>query len=241
MVLILVSTVLLTACGGGAPQGGESGAPRPEQAPGSGSSPGPEAPAATGTIVGRVVDQGSGAPLSSTYIVVGYRGVQRAAITGPDGRYEVAGVPAGEPTAVLGFHDGTYRYHNSQFDAGVIPRLAPGQTFAYDFAVRRLDPAGQPRVSEPALTPEAVRAGDVVEFGLTVRGGRGGLSEEVFAASPELGRLVWLKPVGADRYQATFVVPPGTRSGEYRFAYFAASNDCYAPAVFPTLVLRVQA
>lgn len=48
------------------------------------------------------------------YIVVGYQGIQRAAITAPDGRYVVPDVPAGEPAAILGFHDNNYRYHNSR-------------------------------------------------------------------------------------------------------------------------------
>jgi len=238
-LLILVLAVVSAACTGGA---GSQGAPPRDPAPATGASPSEGRPAATGKIVGRVVDQSPGQPLPDVYILVGYQGIQRAAKTGPDGRYAVPGVPAGEPAAVLGFHEGNYRYHNSRYDAGVVPMLTPGQTFEYDFAVRQLDdPAGQPQVSEPALMPDAVRAGDTVEFELTVRGGKGGLSDEVFAASPELGRLAWLKPVGADRYRATLIVPRDTPPGEYPFAYFAASDQCYDPAAFPTRVLRVMA
>lgn len=234
-LLMLVVAMATAACA----SGGGQGPPPPAPAPGGGPDGG--SPAATGEIVGRVVDQSTGAPLSNVYIVVGYEGIQRVARTGPDGRYKVADVPAGQPAAVLGFHDGTDRYHNSRFDANVVPLLSPGQTFSYDFALLQLDPAGQPQVSDPVLTPGAVRAGDTVEFGLTARGGKGGLSEEVFAASPEFGRLAWLRPVGGDRYQATLTVPRDTPPGEYPFAYFTASNDCYVPAVFPSQVLRVTA
>jgi len=242
VVLMLVLAVVSTACGGGGSQSEGSAAPQQEQAPATGDSPGEGGPSATGKIVGRVTDQSTGAPLSDVYIVVGYEGIQRAAKAGPDGRYEVPSVPAGEPAAILGFHEGNYRYHNSRYDANVVPRLTPGETFEYDFAVRPLDdPAGQPQVSDPVLMPDAVRPGDTVEFGLTVRGGRGGLSDEVFAASPELGRIAWLKPVGGDRYRVTLAIPRDILPGEYPFAYFAASNECYDPALFPTRVLRVMA
>ena len=242
VVLMLVLAVVATACGGGGSQDQRSAAPQQEQAPTSGGGPGERGPTATGKIVGRVVDQSTGAPLSNVYIVVGYEGIQRVTKTGPDGRYDVPSVTAGEPAAILGFHEGNFRYHNSRYDANVVPRLTPGQTFQYDFAVLQLDdPAGQPQVSDPVLMPEAVRPGDTVEFGLTVRGGKGGLSDEVFAASPELGRLAWLRPVGDDRYRATLAIPPDTPPGEYPFAFFAASNECYDPALFPTRVLRVMA
>lgn len=60
-------------------------------------------------------------------------------------------------------------------------------------------------------------------------------------SSPELGRVAWLKPVGDDRYRAVLTIPSDIQPGEYPFAYFAASNQCYDPPVFPTLVLRVMA
>lgn len=194
----------------------------------------------TGTIVGRATDKSSGRPLSNVYIVVGYQGIQRAAITGPDGRYVVVNVPAGEPASILGFHENNYRYHNSRFDAGVVPRVKPGETVEYDFTVLELnDPAGQPEVSNPAIGTTTARPGDRVEFALTVTGGEGGLSEEVFASSPKLGRVAWLRPIGGNRYRGSLAIPRDTPPGEYPFAYFAASNKCYDPEKFPLRVLRV--
>lgn len=144
--------------------------------------------AATGTIVGRAIDESSGRPLSDVYIVVGYKGIQRAAVTGPDGRYVVPEVPAGEPAAILGFHENNYRYHNSRFDADVVPRLKPGETFDYDFTVRKLEPRGQPEVTDAAIGTETARPGDTVEFGLTVtKGGEGGLSERCSPRVPSSG------------------------------------------------------
>lgn len=64
--------------------------------------------------------------------------------------------------------------------------------------MRRLDPGGQPEVTDAAINTDVARPGQRVEFGLTVtNGGEGGLSQEVFAASPELGRVAWLRPQGA--------------------------------------------
>ena len=235
---VIAIALAIAGCGGGEQTAG-NGEPTATATP-TGTPAG--AGRSTGRIVGRATDKRAGRPLADIIIVVGYKGVQRAAVTGPDGRYVVPDVPANEPAAVLGFHEGNYRYHNSRYDANVVPRLTPGQTFEYDFAVSQLnDPAGQPQVSDPALMPDAVRPGETVEFGLTVRGGRGGLSDEVFAASPELGRIAWLKPVGDDRYRATLAIPRDILPGEYPFAYFAASNECYDPALFPTRVLRVMA
>jgi len=193
--------------------------------------------------VGRATDKRAGRPLADIIIVVGYKGVQRAAVTGPDGRYVVPDVPANEPAAVLGFHEGNYRYHNSRYDAGVVPRLEPGQTFDYDFTVLELDdPAGQPEVRDPAIGTRTARPGDTVQFALTVvEGGEGGLSEEVFAASPELGRVAWLRSDGGNRFRGELTIPPDAKPGDYEFAFFAASNKCYDPERFPRRTLRVRA
>lgn len=242
--LVLSLALVATACGGDDEQGADQAAPRQEQtATNETQIQEEQAPAqATGHIVGRATDEASGRPLSDVYIVVGYQGVQRAAITGPDGRYVVPDVPAGEPAAILGFHENNYRYHNSRYDADVVPRLEPGQTFDYDFTVRRLEPRGQPEVTDAAIGTDTARPGERVEFGLTVtEGGEGGLSEEVFAASPELGRVAWLRPAEGNRFRGALTVPPGTPPGDYPFAFFAASNECYDPETFPRRVLRVVA
>lgn len=242
--LMLCLALIATACGGDDEQGTGQAAPRQEQtATNQTQTQEEQAPAAaTGTIVGRATDEDSGRPLSDVYIVVGYKGVQRAAVTGPDGRYVVPEVPAGEPAAILGFHENNYRYHNSRFDADVVPRLQPGETFDYDFTVRKLEPRGQPEVTDAAIGTETARPGDTVEFGLTVtEGGEGGLSEEVFAASPELGRVAWLRPAEGNRFRGALTIPRDTPPGDYQFAFFAASKKCYDPETFPRRVLRVVA
>jgi len=86
--------------------------------------------------------------------------------------------------------------------------------------------------------PAAAR-GTQVRFRVTARGGKGGPSDEVVAVSPELGRLVWLRSTGDDTYQADFTIPAGTRPGEYRFVFIAASNECYDNSTFPMLTLRI--
>lgn len=196
--------------------------------------------AETGTITGVVTDDETGDPLPNTYVTVGWETFQYAAITDENGRYTVSNVPAGVPAPTFGFHDGGYRYNNSVFDDNLDIELEPGETYTYDFSLRTLPPEGQPEVSEPAIAPEIAAPGETVTFGLTASDGEGGLSPEVFAANPEIGRLVLLKPAdGENEYSAEFTVPPDTPSGEYTFAFFTASNACYVNGQFPTLTLTV--
>ncbi len=198
--------------------------------------------AGTGAIVGLVTIAGTQRPVAGVYITIGYKGIKLAAITGPDGRYRVERVPVGEPADVFGFHGGGYRYHNSIYDDHLKIVLTAGQTYTYDFTVKPLnDPAGEPAVSDPAVSPARVRPGDTVTFELTAKGGKGGLSDEVFAASPALGRLALLTPLGGDRFRGALTIPLGTKAGDYPFAFFAASNDCYDNHVFPMLTLHVDA
>lgn len=190
--------------------------------------------AETGMITGVVTDDETGEPLPDTYITVGWETFQYAAITDDNGRYTVPNVPADVPAPTFGFHDNGYRYHNSVFDDNLDIELEPGETYTYDFSLRTLPPEGQPKVSEPSITPDTAAPGDTVTFGLTARNGAGGLSPEVFAANPEIGRLVLLKPAdGENEYSAEFAIPPDTPPGEYKFAFFTASNECYVNGEFP--------
>ncbi|MDQ2998879.1 MAG: carboxypeptidase-like regulatory domain-containing protein, partial [Chloroflexota bacterium] len=182
----------------------------------------------------------SGAPLAGVYIVVGYKGLKLATITGADGRYTVNNVPAGKPADVFGFTGRGYRYHNSIYDDNLKIVLKPGETYTYDFKTFQLnDPAGEPQVANPTVSTDTVAAGQKVTFSLKASGGKGGLSDEVFAASPQLGRLALLVPAGGDTFSSSFTVPAGTPPGDYEFAFFAASNECYDNADFLKLTLHV--
>ncbi len=192
-------------------------------------------------IVGLATIAGTKTPVAGVYITVGYKGIKLAAITGADGRCRVGGVPAGEAADAFGFHGGGYRYRNSIYDDHPKIVLQSGQTYVCDFTVKPLnDPAGEPEVIDPALAPARARPGDAVTFALTARGGKDGLSDEVFAVSPALGRLALLAPVSGDRFRGTLIVPAGTSPGDYPFAFFAASNDCCDNHVFPMLVPHVD-
>ncbi len=263
-VLLLGLAVLLTTVGGCAGGGGDQAdgaagsdtaatvgqtTEQAQKLPGETTAGGESTPAGaettgvaaeTGTITGVVTDEETGEPLPNTYVTVGWETFQYAAITDVDGRYTVPNVPAGVPAPTFGFHDDGYRYHNSVFDDNLNIELEPGETYTYDFSLRTLPPEGQPEVSEPSIAPDTAAPGDTVTFGLTASDGAGGLSPEVFAANPEIGRLVLLKPAdGENEYSAEFTIPPDTPPGEYTFAFFTASNECYVNGQFPTLTLTV--
>src|SRR5262249_9178292 len=233
---VLLATVFLAACGGSGPPSGSAATNVPASVvtttptvahEATAVSKATAAPTSTGTIVGMVTDRASGAPLAGVYIVVGYQGLKLSTITGADGRYAVNNVPSGQRADVFGFAGSGYRYQNSIYDNRLKIVLKPGETYTYNFTTFKLnDPAGAPQVSNPSISPEAAAPGQEVTLSLTARGGKGGLSDEVIAASPQLGRLALLVPAGGDTYSGSFTVPTGTSPGDYEFAFFAASNEC---------------
>ncbi len=194
----------------------------------------------TGTITGLVTDDATGEPLADVYITVGWETFRLATMTGADGRYTVANVPTGESAPVLGFHDGGYRYWNSEFDSKIDIVLEPGETYTFDFTLVPLnEPASEPHVSNAAISPDRVSPGAEVTFEVTAKGGEGGLSPEVIAANPQVGRMILMEPVGGDRFRATFTISPETPPGDYAFAFFAASNKCFVNSEFPVVTLHI--
>lgn len=206
-----------------------------------GASPFATPAANTGAITGMVIDLENDEPLADVYVVVGWEDVQLAGITNADGRYTVSNVPAGTVVDVLGFHDDGYRYHNSLFDADTEFELQPGETATYDFGLALLNqPEGEPQISDPVIDPERAQPGQEVTFEVTARNGAGGLSPEVIAASPELGWMVLMESVGDDRFRATVTIPSETPAGDYPFAFFAASVECFVNSEFPMVTLHIE-
>ncbi len=251
MLLLLATIVIIAAgcSGGGTKQGSNKSTEQPKQTNGGTTASGNGASssgsqttdsAKTGAIVGRVTDEDTGKPLSKVYITVGWEDLQRAAVTGSDGRYTVKNVPAGKSAPVFGFHEGLYRYHNSAYDDHLDIMTKPGKPYTYDFALKKIDPKGKPEVSKPSIAPSNAAPGKTVNVGLNARGGKGGLSEEVFAAIPKFGQLVLLKPAGGDKFTAKFTIPSNAKPGSYPVTFFTASNGCYVPKVFPQLILGVK-
>ncbi|MGH3090275.1 MAG: carboxypeptidase regulatory-like domain-containing protein, partial [Rubrobacteraceae bacterium] len=194
----------------------------------------------TGTVTGVVTDEETGEPLPDTYITVGWDTLKLVGITDEEGRYTVSNVPAGVDAPTFGFHDGGYRYRASSFDDDLEINLEPGETYTYDFSLRIIDEEGQPEVVEPSISTDTAAPGETVTFGVTARNGAGGLSPEIFAASPGIERLILLEPTDEeDVYRSEFTVPEDTPPGEYTFEFFAASNECYVNGEFPALTLTV--
>ncbi len=195
----------------------------------------------SGTITGTVTDIDTDEPLAEVYVVVGWEDVQRAGITDADGQYTVTNVPAGETVDVLGFREGGYRYYNSLFDADTEFTLESGETVTHDFGLVLLDqPEGEPELSDPVIDPERAMPGEEVAFEVTATGGQGGLSPEIIAANPEIGRMVLMESVGDDRFRTTVTFSDDIPPGDYPFAFFAASMECFVNREFPTVTLTID-
>jgi len=194
-----------------------------------------------GVISGTVTDFDGGKPIESVYVVVGWRDVQLAGITDAEGRYTVENVPSGAEVDVLGFYDDGYRYHNSYYDADKAFTLESGESVTYDFKLALLDqPEGEPKLSDAVIDPPSVAPGDEVTFEVTATGGKGGLSPEIIAANPDIGRMVLMKSDGGDRFRATVTFAGDTAAGDYPFAFFAASHECFVNSEFPMVTLRIE-
>lgn len=194
----------------------------------------------SGTISGVVTDVESGEPLENVYVVVGWEDVQLAGITDAEGRYTVQDVPSGTAVDVLGFHDGGYRYWNSRFDADIEFTLQAGESVTYDFQLVLLnEPEGEPQLSDAVIDPQQVAPGDEVAFEVTAINGAGGLSPEIIAANADVGRMVLMEPIGDDRFRTTVTFADDTAPGDYPFAFFAASNECFVNSEFPMVTLQI--
>lgn len=191
------------------------------------------------TIEGVVTNTETGDPLADVYVAVGWQSVQRVGISDEEGRYAVDNVPAGEEVDLLGFREGGFRYHNSRYDADTLFTLEPGETVSYDFTLTPLPEEGQPEVSDAVIDPQQAAPGEEVTFAVTARGGAGGLSSEVLAANPELGRMVLMEQGEDDRWSTVWTIPEDAESGEYEFAFVAVSNECYDNGEFPRVTLTI--
>lgn len=238
---LALTTLFVTLLAGSGFANAQVGTPSASPSASPGASPIAMPAANTGTITGTVIDRENGEPLSDVYVVVGWEDVQFAGITNADGRYTVPNVPSGTAVDVLGFHDDGYRYHNSRYDADTEFNLEPGETVTYDFGLALLNqPEGEPQLSNAVINPDRAQPGQEVTFEVTARNGAGGLSPEVIAASPELGWMVLMESVGDDRFRTTVTIPSETRPGDYAFAFFAASNECFVNSEFPMITLHVE-
>jgi hypothetical protein len=194
------------------------------------------------TIEGVVTNTETGDPLADVYVAVGWQSVQRVGISDEEGRYAVDNIPAAEAEEVdlLGFREGGFRYHNSRYDVDTLFTLEPGETVSYDFTLTPLPEEGQPEVSDAVIDPQEAAPGEEVTFAVTARGGAGGLSNEVLAANPELGRMVLMEQGEGDRWSTVWTIPEDAAGGEYEFAFVAVSNECYDNGVFPRVTLTIS-
>jgi hypothetical protein len=204
----------------------------------------PAALAATGSIAGVVTDAATGRPLPHVLILVDYTHSGLATETDGQGLFVLDGVATGRYVDAFGFAPGYYYYH------GFPLRLRPGIAARYSFQLAAQTSGGQtPRVEWVSIGAGAgaagraatVRAGPGAAITVTARvtPGQAGLSNEVMAASPALGRLILLHPIGHHLYRGSLTLPPGTALGRYAFRVLAAGQDCVETPTYPVVTVVV--
>jgi plastocyanin len=203
------------------------------------------AAAPAGSIAGVVTDAATGRPLPHVLILVDYTHGALATETDGQGLFVLDGVATGRYVDAFGFAPGYYYYH------GFPLRLHPGIVARYSFQLAAQTGGGKtPRVEWVSIGAGAggtagrattVRAGPGAAITITahVTPGQAALSNEVMAASPALGRLILLHPLGHDLYRGSLTLPPGMAPGTYAFRVLAAGLDCVETPTYPMVTVVV--
>lgn len=201
-----------------------------------------QAQAATGSVAGRVYQCATqrpqcqpGAGLPGTVVTLDYKGLKRAALTDANGDYRFDDVPPMARIWVIVFRAGwTYLLRNDQ-------DVLAGRTTRVDFGLTpEADPPLVPTLSDPRISVNSAEPGQEVTFSMTFRRGSDvPLSDEILVASPQLGRMILLDPIGNDRYSATWRVPNDLPDGIYDWHFVGTDEACREPSSFPVLQLAI--
>jgi hypothetical protein len=190
-------------------------------------------PSGGGTLAGVVTDT-SGRPISGAFVTVGFKTYKLVGQSDASGRYRVTGIPDTAGVEVFSFAPG-YTYDHS----GGFP-IPSGRVTSFNVRLATdTHPSLDPVVGAVAALPGSVPRGSAVTFSMTVQSSQV-MSDEVIAASGQLGRSALFAPTGGGRYQATFSVPTDVPPGTYSFAFFGATEQCEENARFPTVQVVVS-
>jgi hypothetical protein len=180
-----------------------------------------------------VVTDTAGRPIAGAFVTVGFKTFKLVGQSGTSGRYTVTGVPDTPGVEVFSFAPG-YTYDHS----GGFP-IPAGQVTNFNVRLARdANPALDPVLSGVGVSPGAVPRGGTITFSMAVQSSQP-MSDEVIAASGQLGRSALFVPIGGGRYQATFTIPADAPAGTYSFAFFGATEQCEENGRFPTVQVPV--
>jgi hypothetical protein len=176
----------------------------------------------------------AGRPIAGAFVTVGFKTFKLVGQSDARGRYSVTGIPDTPGVEVFSFAPG-YTYDHS----GGFP-IPAGRVTAFNVRLAGdANPALDPVFSAPAASPGVVARGSTVTFSVMVQSSQM-MSDEVIAASGQLGRSALFVPAGSNRYQATFTMPASVPPGTYSFAMFGATEQCEENARFPTVQVVVS-
>jgi hypothetical protein len=181
-----------------------------------------------------VVTTTSGRPIAGAFVTVGFKSFKLVGQSDASGHYTVTGIPDTPGVEVFSFAPG-YTYDHS----GGFP-IPAGRVTSFNVRLAGdANPSLDPVVSGVGASPSAVTRGGPVTFSMVVQSSQQ-MSDEVIAASGQLGRSALFVPVGGGRYQATFNVPTDIPPGTYSFAFFGATEQCEENARFPSVQVLVS-
>lgn len=189
-------------------------------------------PTGGGTLAGVVTDT-AGRPIAGAFVTVGFKTFKLVGQSDGSGHYVVTGIPNTPGVEVFSFAPG-YTYDHS----GGFP-IPSGRVTGFNVKLARdVNPALDPVFSSPGVNAGSVARGGSVTLSVAVQSSQV-MSDEVIAASGQLGRSALFVPVGGGRYQATFFVPTDIPAGAYSFSLFGATEQCEENARFPTVQVAV--
>lgn len=190
---------------------------------------------ATGSVVGRVFDLRNNQPLANAVITLGFGTINRAVLTDSAGRYRFDAAPPTPRTDVVAFLPGyAYLLHDEP--------IVAGRTTTSDFGLLpEANPNLVPTISNPAMSTQSVSLGAEVTFSMTLRPGSDiDISPEVLVASPTLGIMVPLLPVGNNVYRGSWRVPDTAAPGNHEFLFLGVDWVCREPSSFPRQSLTIE-
>jgi hypothetical protein len=181
-----------------------------------------------------VVTTTAGRPIAGAFVTVGFKTFKLVGQSDASGHYSVTGIPDTPGVEVFSFAPGYIYDHSGGFP------IPAGRVTTFNVRLASdANPPLDPVFSAPAVSPSTVARGGTVAFSVTVQSSQT-MSDEVIAASGQLGRSALFVPAGGNRYQATFTVPAGIPPGTYSFAFFGATEQCEENARFPTVQIAVS-